>query len=289
MKGIILAGGSGTRLYPLTKSVSKQLLPIGDKPMIYYPLSSLMQAKIKEVLIITTPRDIDAYKELLGDGKHLGMRIEYAEQDSPKGIADAFIVGREFIGNKPVCLILGDNIFHANNFAKLLKKRKKKFKGANIFCYEVSNPSEFGIVKFNDHEVIKIEEKPKNPDSNYAVVGLYFYDNKVVNYATSLKPSKRGEIEITDINNIYLKNNELSVSVLDDGFAWLDTGTHKALTDAGIFVTTIEERQGIKIGCIEKIAFENKWISLSALTRLSKPYTNSEYGKFLKNYIKKRS
>ena len=253
-KGIILAGGSGTRLYPVTRGTSKQLLPIYDKPMIYYSLSVLMLAGIQEILLISTPRDIESYRNLLGDGSEFGIKLEYIIQNNPEGLAQAFILGEDFIGESKVALILGDNIFYGEHFSDKLKDACNNNSGATIFGYHVDNPSEFGVVEFDEFgNVISLEEKPVNPKSNYAITGLYFYDNKVIEYAKSLKPSSRGELEITDVNTKYLKNNDLSVNLLGRGFAWLDTGSHNSLLEAGRFVQTIEERQGLKIGCLEEI------------------------------------
>lgn len=285
MKGIILAGGSGTRLYPITKAVSKQILPLYDKPMIYYPLSVLMLAKIKEILIISTPRDLPMFKELLGDGKSLGMRFEYAIQEKPRGLADAFIVGKEFIGNDDVALVLGDNVFYGQSFTKTLTnaaEQIKNNKGAVIFGYYVKDPTAYGVVEFNNEgKVLGIEEKPLNPKSNYAVPGLYFYDNSVIEIAENLKPSARGEIEITGINNAYLAKNNLKVELLGRGMAWLDTGTYDGLLDASNFIATIQKRQGMYISCIEEIAFRNKWISKDELLNIASTYKTS-YGEYLK-------
>jgi glucose-1-phosphate thymidylyltransferase len=283
MKGIILAGGSGTRLYPLTASVSKQLMPVYDKPMIYYPLSTLMEAGINEVLIITTPRDQDAFQELLGDGSQLGCKFQYAVQEFPTGLADAFIIGEDFIGSDSVCLILGDNIFYGSSFTDELGFDKKNFKGAKIFGYQVSDPTAYGVVEINVYgKAISIEEKPKLPKSNLSVPGLYFYDNKVVEIAKKIKPSDRGELEITDINIEYMKMYELDVVVLDRGVAWLDTGTIDSLMQASQFVQVIEERQGLKIGCIEEAALKNGWIRHSELESLSDKYRKSAYGQYLR-------
>lgn len=285
MKGIILAGGSGTRLYPITKAVSKQILPLYDKPMIYYPLSVLMLAKIKEILIISTPRDLPMFKELLGDGISLGMRFEYAIQEKPRGLADAFIVGKEFIGNDDVALVLGDNVFYGQSFTKTLTnaaEQIKNNKGAVIFGYYVKDPTAYGVVEFNNEgKVLGIEEKPLNPKSNYAVPGLYFYDNSVIEIAENLKPSARGEIEITGINNAYLAKNNLKVELLGRGMAWLDTGTYDGLLDASNFIATIQKRQGMYVSCIEEIAFRNKWISKDELLNISSTYKTS-YGEYLK-------
>lgn len=284
MKGIILAGGSGTRLYPITKAVSKQILPLYDKPMIYYPLSVLMLAGIREVLIISTPRDIKLFEELFGDGSWLGMRFEYAVQEKPRGLADAFIVGKDFIGDDDVALVLGDNIFYGQSFTKTLKNAADKIKndkGAVIFGYYVKDPTAYGVVEFDSAgKVLGIEEKPSAPKSNYAVPGLYFYDNSVVNIAENVKPSARGEIEITSVNNEYLKQNQLKVELLGRGMAWLDTGTYYGLLEASNFIATIEKRQGMYVSCIEEIAFRNGWISKESLLKMAAEY-KTEYGRYL--------
>lgn len=282
MKGIILAGGSGSRLYPITKGISKQLLPIYDKPMIYYPLSVLMLSKIKEVLIISNPEYIDFYKNLLGDGSSLGMRFEYKIQEKPRGLADAFIVGEEFIDDDSVCLILGDNIFYGQGFVPRLANATKVKDDAVIFGYYVPDPREFGVVEFdNNNNVLSIEEKPNRPKSHYAVPGLYYYDNSVVERAKNLKPSARGELEITDLNRTYLNEGKLRVELLGRGFAWLDTGTYDGLANASNFVKTMQERTGLYIGCLEEIAYRNKWISREELVSLGKEYEKTEYGKYL--------
>ncbi|MGF7059799.1 glucose-1-phosphate thymidylyltransferase RfbA [Brassicibacter mesophilus] len=282
MKGIILAGGSGSRLYPITKGISKQLLPIYDKPMIYYPLSVLMLSNIKEVLIISNPEYIDFYKNLLGDGSNLGMRFEYKIQEKPKGLADAFIVGEEFIGEDSVCLILGDNIFYGQGFVPRLANASKVKDDAVIFGYYVPDPREFGVVEFdNNNNVLSIEEKPNRPKSHYAVPGLYYYDNSVVERAKNLKPSARGELEITDLNRTYLNEGKLRVELLGRGFAWLDTGTYDGLANACNFVKTMQERTGLYISCLEEIAYRNKWISREELVSLGKEYEKTEYGKYL--------
>lgn len=284
MKGIILAGGSGTRLYPITKAVSKQILPLYDKPMIYYPLSVLMLSGIREVLIISTPRDISCFKELFGDGKWLGMHFEYAVQDKPRGLADAFIVGRNFIGNDDVALVLGDNVFYGQSFTRTLKNAEQKVaseKGAVIFGYYVADPTAYGVVEFdNKGNALGIEEKPAKPKSNYAVPGLYFYDNSVVDIAANLKPSARGEIEITAVNNEYLSRKQLKVELLGRGMAWLDTGTYDGLLEASNFIATIQKRQGLYVSCIEEIAFKNGWITKEHMLEMAKGY-KTDYGRYL--------
>ena len=282
MKGIVLAGGSGSRLYPITLGVSKQLLPVYDKPMIYYPLSVLMLSGIKDILVISAPSDIDSYKRLLGNGSQFGISLSYEIQPSPEGIAQAFIIGESFIGSDSVSLILGDNIFYGHHFDAALKKAVNLSKGAMVFSYRVNNPQDFGVVEFNDEgSVISIEEKPLNPKSNFALTGLYFYDNQVIDIAKSITPSARGEIEITDINQVYLDLHQLQVQLLGRGFAWLDTGTHDSLIDASKFVQTIERRQGLKIACLEEIAFVKGWISRENLKSQADRFENTEYGQYL--------
>ncbi|MGL4867915.1 MAG: glucose-1-phosphate thymidylyltransferase RfbA [Cetobacterium sp.] len=282
MKGIILAGGSGTRLYPLTKAISKQVMPIYDKPMIYYPLSVLMLAGIKEVLIISTPRDLPTFKELLGDGSELGMKFEYAIQEAPNGLAEAFVIGEEFIGDDSVALVLGDNIFFGQGFSPVVKKAAKLENGAEIFGYLVQDPRAYGVVEFDEElNVLSLEEKPEFPKSKFAVPGLYFYDNSVVEKAKNLKPSKRGELEITDLNRIYMEEKNLKVNLLGRGFAWLDTGTHASLLQASNFIETIQNRQGHYVACIEEIAYRNKWINKEELLELAKPLMKTEYGQYL--------
>lgn len=287
MKGIILAGGKGTRLYPMTKVVSKQLLPIYDKPLIYYPLSILLLASIKEILIISTPHDLPMYEELLGDGSRIGVKFSYKVQETPRGLADAFILGEEFIGNDSVCLILGDNVFYGTDMTKILRKAIKENEGATIFGYPVKDPTAFGVVEFdNNHNVVGIEEKPKEPKSNYAVPGLYFYDNRVVEIAKNVKPSPRGEIEITAVNNEYLKLNALKVQLFARGFAWLDTGTPEGMLKAAEFVETVQDRQGFYVSCIEEIAWRRGFITIEQFKRLGEELKMTDYGQYLLSLCK---
>lgn len=290
MKGIVLAGGSGSRLHPITKGVSKHLLPVYDKPMIYYPISVLMLAKIRDILIITTAQDIDAYKRLLGDGADFGISLSYAVQDSPNGLAEAFIIGESFIGSDNVALILGDNVFYGQGFTSMLTAAAERKHGATIFGYKVKDPKRFGVVEFDKNMcVLSLEEKPDIPKSNYAVTGLYFYDNNVIDVAKQVKPSARGELEITNINNAYLEKEDLSVELLGRGFAWLDTGTHESLLEAGSFVQTLENRQGLKIACLEEIAFNQGWLSVHDLERAGSELSKTSYGQYLLSLIVENS
>lgn len=285
-KGIVLAGGTGTRLYPITKATSKQLLPVYDKPMIYYPISVLMLAEIREILIITTPEDQQNYINLLGDGKDFGIKLKYAIQTEPRGIADAFIVGEKFIGQDSVCLILGDNIFYGQGFKDILMQAKRREIVATVFGYHVKDPYRFGVVEFNkQHKAISIKEKPNNPKSNYAVTGLYFYDNQVIDFAKTIEPSNRGELEISTVNQHYLQNNELFVESFGRGFAWLDTGTHEGILEASQFVQVIEQRQGLKIGCLEEIGYRNEWIDSKQILRMATLYNKTVYGSYLASII----
>ncbi|CAM3031102.1 glucose-1-phosphate thymidylyltransferase RfbA [Vibrio mytili] len=282
MKGIVLAGGSGTRLYPITRGVSKQLLPVYDKPMVYYPLSVLMLAGIKDILIITTPEDQDGFKRLLGDGSDFGISLTYAVQEKPEGLAQAFIIGEEFIGEESVCLVLGDNIFYGQSFSQVLRRAAGQKTGATVFGYQVKDPERFGVVEFDSEMKARtIEEKPKVPKSNYAVTGLYFYDNRVVDWAKTIQPSERGELEITALNQMYLEDSSLNVELLGRGFAWLDSGTHESLHQASSFVQTIEEVQGLKVACLEEIAWRNGWLSNEDMVRIATPMSKNEYGQYL--------
>jgi len=287
-KGIILAGGTGSRLYPATKVVSKQLMPIYDKPMIYYPLSVLMLADIRDILIITTPEDLSSFKRLLGDGSDFGINLSYAIQHSPDGLAQAFIIAEKFIGNDLSCLILGDNIFYGHDLEKLLNNANQRVDGATIFAYHVKDPERYGVVSFASNKTVtSIEEKPKKPKSNFAITGLYFYDNDVIEFAKSLSPSDRGELEITDLNKIYLKNSKLKTEIMNRGFSWLDTGTHQSLLDASIFIETLETRQGLKIACLEEIALKKKWIRIEAFQNIASSY-NNDYGNYLLRILNER-
>jgi len=290
MKAIILAGGSGTRLYPATKSICKQLLPIHDKPMIYYPLSTLMLAGIREILIISTPQDTPRFEELLGDGSSIGISLEYAVQDAPNGLAEAFIIGKDFIGRDSVALVLGDNLFYGHDFAKLVENAAKQKSGATVFGYYVSDPERYGVAEFDESgKVLSLEEKPENPRSNYAVVGLYFYDNQVVEIAENMEPSARGELEITDVNKEYLRRGELKVELMGRGYAWLDTGTHRSLMEASRYVEVLEDRQGLKIACIEEIAYNKGYIDREQFLTLAMELEKSSYGQYMLNILKQES
>lgn len=286
-KGIILAGGTGSRLYPSTLPISKQLIPIYDKPMVYYPLSTLMLAGIRDILIISNSRDLPHYQELFGTGEQLGINLEYVVQPNPGGLAEAFILGEPFLNGDPSALILGDNLFYGNHMIRLLERAMLQQEGASVFAYHVHDPERYGVVEFDEnYQAISIEEKPNKPKSNYAITGLYFYDEKVIEFAKQIKPSKRGELEITDINRLYLETGELKVNILGRGYTWLDTGTHQSLLDASLFVHTLQSRQGLKIACIEEIAFRKKWIDESQLKLLAKPFSKNEYGEYLINILK---
>ncbi|MEZ5707532.1 MAG: glucose-1-phosphate thymidylyltransferase RfbA [Burkholderiaceae bacterium] len=286
-KGIILAGGSGTRLYPVTKAVSKQLMPVYDKPMIYYPLSTLMLAGIREILIISTPHDTPRFEELLGDGSQWGLKLQYAVQPSPDGLAQAFIIGEQFIGDNPSALVLGDNIFYGHDFATLLRNADQRTEGATVFAYHVNDPHRYGVAEFSKTgQVLSLEEKPAKPKSNFAVTGLYFYDNRVVELAKGLKPSPRGELEITDLNSLYLQDQQLHVELMGRGYAWLDTGTHDSLLEAGQFIATLEKRQGLKVACPEEIAYRSKWIDLAQIGTLIAPLAKNGYGQYLQQIVR---
>lgn len=288
-KGIILAGGSGTRLHPATLAISKQLLPVYDKPMIYYPLSTLMLAGIRDILVISTPQDTPRFEQLLGDGSQCGLNLQYAVQASPDGLAQAFVIGEQFVGNAPSALVLGDNIFHGHDFHELLGNASARTEGASVFAYHVHDPERYGVAEFDAQgRVLSLEEKPKAPKSNYAVTGLYFYDNQVVNLAKGLKPSARGEYEITDLNRLYLEQGQLNVEIMGRGYAWLDTGTHESLLEAGQFIATLEHRQGLKIACLEEIAWRQRWIDDAQLERLAQPLTKSGYGQYLMRVLKEK-